>query len=136
MSCEGVLFNSTFNVHSVVVAVLGIAHLTFFVFESWYHFVMYIWIIIALCSTLGLFAGMIVLHSPHAVSRHVTLQEREFALGLLTVGNTVGAFVAGLVGLFVEPYLTAKCIEHFPATADYCFTRPESTSGWTVNIHC
>lgn len=119
-----------------VFAALEMAHLIFFLFESWYHFVSYIWIIIALCSTLGLVAGMIVLHSPHAVSRHVSMEEREFALGLLTVGNAVGALVAGLVGLAVEPFLTRKCTEHFSASKEFCFTRMHNTTGWDHNIHC
>ena len=118
------------------VAVLNNALLIFFVFESWYHFLPYIWIMIALCSILGIVAGMIVLHSPHAVARRVLPEEKEFALGLLTVGNAVGAFVAGFAGLAVEPYLTAKCKQHFPATSGYCFTRVSTTSGWDTNIHC
>lgn len=122
--------------YSLFVAVLNNALLIFFLFESWYHFLPYIWIMIALCSILGIIAGMIVLHSPHAVARRVLPEEKEFALGLLTVGNAVGAFVAGFVGLAVEPYLTAECKQHFPATSDYCFTRVSTTSGWDTNIHC
>ena len=121
---------------SFFVAVLNNALLIFFVFESWYHFLPYIWIMIALCSILGIVAGMIVLHSPHAVARRVLPEEKEFALGLLTVGNAVGAFVAGFAGLAVEPFLTAECKQHFPATSGYCFTRVSSTSGWDTNIHC
>jgi len=119
-----------------VFAVIEVAHLIFFVFESWYHFVSYIWIIIALCFTLGLVAGMIVLNSPHAVVSQVAPEEKEFALGLLTVGNGVGSFVAGLVGLVVEPYLTGKCVEHFSASKEFCFTRPQNMTGWGSNIHC
>ena len=122
--------------YSLFVAVLNNALLIFFVFESWYHFLPYIWIMIALCSILGIVAGMIVLHSPHAVARRVLPEEKEFALGLLTVGNAVGAFVAGFAGLAVEPFLTAECKQHFPATSGYCFTRVSSTSGWDTNIHC
>lgn len=119
-----------------VFAAIEIAHLIFFVSESWYHFVSYIWIIIALCFTLGLVAGMIALYSPHAVVGHVAPEEKEFALGLLTVGNGVGAFVAGLLGLVVEPYLTGKCLEHFSASKEFCFTRPQNMTGWMTNIHC
>ena len=119
-----------------VFAVIEIAHLTFFLLESWYHFVSYIWIIIALCFTLGLVAGMLVLHSPHAVTEHVAPEEKEFALGLLTIGNAVGGFVAGLLGLVVEPYLRGKCREHFSASKEFCFTRPQNMTGWASNIHC
>ena len=117
-------------------AVFELAHLLFFVLESWYHFFWYMWIIIFLCFTLGLVAGMLVLHSPHAVSRHVAPDEKEFALGLLTVGNAVGGFVAGMLGLVVEPYLRGKCLEHFSTSKEFCFTRTQNTTGWESNIHC
>lgn len=119
-----------------VFAALEISHLIFFLFESWYHFVGYIWIVIALCSTLGLVAGMIVLHSPFAVSRFVSPEEKEFALGLLTVGNSLGGLVAGFVGLAVEPFLTDKCVQHFSAAQEFCFTRHKNMTGWEYNIHC
>lgn len=119
-----------------ILAAFEMSHLVFFLFESWYHFVPYIWIMIALCSTLGLFAGMIVLHSPHAVARYTKPEEREFALGLLTIGNAVGGFTAGLVGLFVEPYLRDECVQHFSASKEFCFTRMRNTTGWDSNFHC
>lgn len=117
-------------------AVVELAHLLFFVLESWYHFLWYMWIIVFLCFTLGLVAGMLVLHSPHAVTEHVAPEEKEFALGLLTIGNAVGGFVAGLLGLVVEPYLRGKCREHFTASKEFCFTRPQNATGWDSNIHC
>ena len=117
-------------------ALIELAHLIFFLLESWYHFVWYMWIVIFLCFTLGLIAGMLVLHSPHAVSGHVAPEEKEFALGLLTVGNAVGGFVAGLLGLVVEPYLRKKCLVHYSASKELCFTRTQNTTGWDSNIHC
>ena len=117
-------------------AVIELAHLIFFVLESWYHFLWYMWLIIFLCFTLGLVAGMLVLHSPHAVSSRVAPEEKEFALGLLTVGNAVGGFMAGLLGLIVEPYLRDKCLQHFSARNELCFTRTQNTTGWESNIHC
>ena len=117
-------------------AVIELAHLIFFVLESWYHFLWYMWLIIFLCFTLGLVAGMLVLHSPHAVSSRVAPEEKEFALGLLTVGNAVGGFMAGLLGLIVEPYLREKCLQHFSARNELCFTRTQNTTGWESNIHC
>lgn len=119
-----------------IFTVLETAHLVFLLLESCFHFVPFIWIIILLCSSIGLLAGMIVVHSPHAAGRRVTPEEREFALGLLTIGNGVGSFLAGLAGLIVEPFLEKGCIRHFPNHQEFCFTRSENTTGWTNNIHC
>ncbi|XP_027060503.1 protein BTN1-like [Pocillopora damicornis] len=119
-----------------IFAVLEIVLLIFFLFQSWYHFVSFIWIIVCLCFTLGLVSGMIYLHSPHAVARHVEPEEKEFALGLITVGNSVGAFVGGLVGLIVESYLVENCVAQFSNSKEFCFTRHKNTSGWGSNIHC
>lgn len=119
-----------------IFAVLEMGHLLFFLFESWYHFLPSIWIMVVLCSTLGLVAGIIVVQSPHAVSRNVSPEEKEFALGLLTIGNGVGGFLAGLVGLAVEPFLTNECKVHFSATKEFCFTRLRNATGWEKNFHC
>ena len=117
-------------------SVLETAHLIFFLFESLYHFVPHLWIMIVLCFTLGFVAGMIVVQSPHAVARKVLPEEKEFALGLLTIGNGVGAFLGGFVGLAVEPHLTEKCTEQFSTTQRFCFTRQRNSTGWINNIHC
>ena len=119
-----------------IFAVLEIAQLIFFLFQSWYHFVSFIWIIVCLCFTLGLVDGMIAVHSPHAVARYVEPEEKEFALGLITAGNSVGAFAGGLVGLTVESYLIEHCVEQFSKSKKFCFTRHKNISGWERNIHC
>ena len=119
-----------------IFAALEIAQLIFLLLDSLYHFVPYIWIIICFCSTLGLVAGMIVVNSLHATTQYVAPEEREFALGLLTVGNSVGVFMGGLVGLAVESYLTEHCTAHYPASKEFCFTRYHNTTGWQTNIHC
>ena len=119
-----------------VFTLINLGHLILFVCEARYHFVGYIWIIILLCSTLGLVSGMIVLHSPHAVAEVLEPEEKEFAFGLLTIGNAVGSFVAGLLGLVVEPYFQRSCEVHFASFEEFCFTRHGNTTGWTSNLHC
>lgn len=122
--------------HTWVFALINMLHLLLFLLESWYHFMPGIWMVIILCSTLGLNSGFIVLHSPHAVSSVLTPVEREFGFGLLTVGNAVGAFTAGLVGLATEPFLKKECHLHFPQQKEFCFTRQRNSTGWTTNVHC
>ena len=119
-----------------IFAAIEMAHLVFFLLESWYHFVGFIWIVVCLCFTLGLVAGMIAVNLPHAVSQYVLTEEREFSLGLLTVGNAVGGFLAALTGLYLEEFLEEKCTEHFPLQKEFCFTRYRNVTGWDNNIHC
>ena len=74
-----ILIFSRINFPVIAVSALEMGHLLFFLFESWYHFLPSIWIMVVLCSTLGLVAGIIVVQSPHAVSRNVSPEEKEFA---------------------------------------------------------
>ena len=124
-------FNKTW-----VFALINLGHLILFVCEARYHFVGYIWIIILLCSNLGLVSGTIALHSPYVVADILEPEEKEFAFGLLTIGNAVGSFVAGLLGLVVEPYFQRSCEVHFASFKEFCFTRHSNTTGWTSNLHC
>ena len=119
-----------------IFALINLGHLILFAYEAWYHFIWYLWIVILLCSTLGLSSGMIVLHSPHAVAEVLEPEEKEFAFGLLTIGNALGAFTASLLGLFIEPYLQKSCEVHFASFHEFCFTRNGNSTGWTHNLHC
>lgn len=119
-----------------VFALINLVHLVLFVCEAWYHFIWYIWIVILLCTTLGLSSGMIVLHSPHAAAEVLEPEEKEFAFGLLTIGNALGGFTAALLGLFIEPYFQKSCMVHFASFQEFCFTRHGNATGWTKNLHC
>jgi hypothetical protein len=122
--------------HTWIFALINLLQLALFLLESWYHFLPGIWLAILLCSTVGLVSGLIALHSPHAVVSVLSPEELEFGFGLLTVGNAVGGFIAGLVGLAVEPYLKEECVMHFSTQRQYCFTRQRNATGWTTNVHC
>ncbi|XP_031550597.1 protein BTN1-like [Actinia tenebrosa] len=122
--------------HTWIFALINLLQLMLFLFESWYHFLPGLWLAIVLCSTVGLVSGLIVLHSPHSVASVLAPEELEFGFGLLTVGNAVGGFIAGLVGLAVEPYLRKECVLHFASQKEFCFTRQRNATGWTSNLHC
>ncbi|XP_032221255.2 protein btn-1 [Nematostella vectensis] len=117
-----------------IFALCNIFQLLFLLFDSWYHFVPHVEIIITVCLGIGLFSGLIVLHSPHLVPQLVQPNESEFALSLLSLGNGIGGLAAAIVGLFVEPYLSAKCQQKFDPK--YCFTRFHNTTGWDNNLRC
>ncbi|PFX31777.1 protein btn-1-like [Stylophora pistillata] len=119
-----------------IFTMLQMAQLTLLIFNSLYHFFTYIWIIICICSTLGLVGGMMCVNAPHAIAQHVESEEREFALGLMSAGSSSGVLVGALIGLAVESSLRKHCVEHYPNIKEFCFTRYHNTTGWETNIHC
>lgn len=119
-----------------ILALIAFLHGVFFFLASWFRFVPRVEIIIALCFTEGFTAGSMYLNSAHTVSDMITDPERkEFALGLLTVGNACGKLVAGVFGLFQEPLLKKHCVEDLKL-GEYCLTRHTHKAGWNKNLNC
>lgn len=119
-----------------ILALIAFLHCAFFFLASWFRFVPCVEVIIALCVTEGFTAGSMYLNSVHTVSDLITNPERrEFALCLLTVGNAFGKVVAGLVGLFQEPFLMKHCVKDLKL-GEYCLTRHRHEAGWNDNVHC
>ena len=119
-----------------ILALVEIAHLVFFLFASWFRFVPHVSIILTLCVTEGFVAGSMYVNSAHTVSDVIDdPREREFALGLLTIGNGLGQLTAGFLGLHVEPHLKKHCVYDLELR-DECITRFPQPSGWTKNMHC
>lgn len=119
-----------------ILAVVEMAHLLFFLFQSWYRFVPHVAIIIIFCATEGFTAGSMYVNSAHAVADMIhDIKRREFGMGLTTVGNSAGQLAAGLMGLYVEPYLKKHCLDNLHLGPE-CLTRFTHTHGWTKNIKC
>ena len=94
-----------------ILAALGNALMFCFVFVSWFNFGKEVEAIWVLCFVIGLLTGSIYANSLSIVSEQTTdVTEREFALGMLTLGSSAGIYVAGLLGLFLRPYLTHHCM--------------------------
>lgn len=119
-----------------ILAVIEIAHLLFFVFASWFRFVPHVSVILILCVTEGFVAGSMYVNSAYTVSEVISEpKQREFALGLLTIGNGLGKLTAGFLGLHVEPQLKKHCVYDLELR-DQCITRYPQKSGWTTDKHC
>ena len=119
-----------------ILALIEIGHLVFFVFASWFRFVPHVSIILILCITEGFVAGSIYVNSAHTVSEVIPEpKQREFALGLLTIGNGLGKLTAGFLGLHVEPQLKKHCVYDLELRGQ-CITRYPQKSGWTTDKHC
>ncbi|PFX21404.1 battenin-like [Stylophora pistillata] len=119
-----------------IFALVEIAHLLFFVFASWFRFVPHVFIVLILCATEGFVAGSMYVNSAHTVSELVSdPRQREFALGLLTIGNGIGKLTAGVVGLHLEPQLKSHCVYDLELQ-DQCITRYPTEAGWDTNMRC
>ncbi|XP_032230040.1 protein BTN1 [Nematostella vectensis] len=113
-------------------AILEFVHFVLFLSLSWFRFIPYVSAVLVLCFTEGFIAGSIYVNSVHTVSKTIAETKRkEFALGLITIGNAVGKMCAGFVGLWQEPWLRTHCIGDLKLGA-YCFTRHdgEIDRGW------
>ncbi|KAK3735668.1 hypothetical protein QZH41_002560 [Actinostola sp. cb2023] len=114
-----------------VLALISFLHLVLFLLMSWYRFVGHISLVIILCITEGFTAGSMYVNSVHAVTEAIgDVKQKEFALGLLTVGDATGKLLAGVTGLWHEPLLKKHCLEDLKLGM-YCFTRHTSKKGWT-----
>ena len=119
-----------------IFAVVEIAHLMFFIFATWFRFVPHVSIVLIFCATGGFVAGSMYVNSAHTVFKvFPDPKQREFALGLLTIGNDVGQLTAGLVGLHVEPQLKIHCVYDLELD-DHCITRHRTEAGWATNTQC
>lgn len=114
-----------------ILAVIAVVHLVVFFLMSWYRVVTHFEVVIALCITEGFTAGSMYVNSVHTVSEIIKeTKHKEFALGLLTVGDATGKLLAGVAGLWQEPFLRRHCLEELDLGV-YCFTRHVDESGWS-----
>ena len=125
------------NVFSVrriwVLSLILLAHLVFFSLAAWYRFLHDVWIVFILILTAGLGAGAAFANSFVIVSDTAEPRYREFAMGFATIGMGAGTFLAGVLGLLIEPLVRDHCLL-ISDVGDYCFTRPFSR--WNTTIGC
>lgn len=90
-------------------------------------------IILILCLIEGFTAGAVYINAAHNVSDAIDDPvRREFALGILTLGNATGKVLAGLLGLHVESLLKEHCLNKLKLDGE-CFTRYSKNAGWLEN---
>ncbi|XP_029209755.2 battenin-like [Acropora millepora] len=120
-----------------ILALIGLAHMFFFLTSSWFRFVPHVSIILALCFTEGFVVGSMFLNSIYTVSEKITdPTKREFALSLLTIGDAFGKLTAGMLGLHLEQQLKSHCMIDLKL-GNNCITRHQKASGWSrANEQC
>ena len=119
-----------------ILALLEMAILAFFIFDSWFRFVPHVAVILVLCVLEGFIGGVLYVNAALNVTEKFSdPQWKELGMGLVTVGNDVGKLLAALVGLVVEPLLLGHCVKEL-VLHDQCFTRYTTSAGWFENLHC
>lgn len=106
------------------------------VFVSWFYSVAEVEVILVLCFINGMITGSHYANAPLAVSQQIAdVAKKEFTLGILTLGSSAGTYAAGLLGLYLRPYLTNRCLFELEL-AENCLLRFLNFSGWTKNAGC
>ena len=119
-----------------ILAAFGNALMFWFVFASWFYLIEDIEVILVLCFMIGVLTGSTYANSLCVVGEQITaVKEKEFALGALTLGSSAGMYAAGLLGLYLRPYLTHHCLIDLEL-GEACLSTIFNMSGWTTNARC
>ena len=120
--------------HTWILAAAGNIMMFCLVFLSWFHPIVEMEVIMVLCFVFGMITGSHYANSPLVITEQVRdATEREFALGIFTLGSSAGTYAAGLLGLFLKPYLTQHCLFELGKN---CPKRFFSFKGWIESAHC
>ncbi|KAK0290968.1 battenin CLN3 protein [Friedmanniomyces endolithicus] len=71
-----------------------------------------VWVVFAVVLWEGLLGGLVYVSTYAAVREEVAEEEREFSLGAVTVSDSAGIFVAGLLGAVMEGALCGWQVDH------------------------
>ncbi|KXJ22641.1 protein BTN1 [Exaiptasia diaphana] len=112
-----------------ILSLILVVHFMFFLAAAWYRFIHDVWIVFTFIFTAGLAAGAAFANAFVIVSDSTAPSYKEFAMGFATIGMGAGTFLAGAIGLLLEPYLRVHCLG-ISDVPDYCFTRP--FVGWNA----
>ncbi|KAL9956722.1 hypothetical protein ACROYT_G038244 [Oculina patagonica] len=119
-----------------ILAALGNALMFCFVFASWFNFVREVEVIMVLCFVIGVLTGSSYANSLSFISEQITdVTEREFAMGMLTLGSSAGIYAAAVLGLFLKPLLIHHCMFQLELGED-CLPTFLNLSDWGNNARC
>lgn len=112
-----------------ILSLILVLHFIFFLAAAWYRFIHDVWVVFTFIFTAGLAAGAAFANAFVIVSDSTEPRYKEFAMGFATIGMGAGTFLAGAIGLILEPYIREHCLG-ISKSPDYCFTRP--FGGWNA----
>ncbi|KAK5687988.1 battenin CLN3 protein [Elasticomyces elasticus] len=98
-------------------AMLQVANLALLTTQALTPFIPTVWIVFGIVFWEGLLGGLVYVSTYAAVREEVPEEEREFSLGAVTVSDSAGIFVAGLLGAVMESQLCSWQVGH---GVDWC----------------
>ncbi|KAK4902577.1 battenin CLN3 protein [Elasticomyces elasticus] len=93
-------------------AMLQVANLALLTIQALTPFIPSVWIVFGIVFWEGLLGGLVYVSTYAAVREEVPEEEREFSLGAVTVSDSAGIFVAGLLGVVMESQLCSWQVGH------------------------
>lgn len=108
------------NLWSLAFAEVSI--LVFFCLAAWYRFIPSVAIPLIVSFIAGVIIGVMYVNMLAVFSEIQDDTQREFVLGYASAATGCGSFIAGLLGLVLEPWLRHHCLKVSPSS-DFCFTR-------------
>lgn len=115
-----------------IFSLLLLAIMIFSVCASYYRLFNSVWWVILFCFSIGSLTGLVFANTVCAVPFIVDPKYREFCMGLVTIGESLGILIASFAGLAVEPALRKHCsmINKDPS---FCYTR-HNRYGWSSAV--
>ena len=105
-------------------------------FATWFRFLPNVFVLFVLVFVQGLLYGNSLVQAMVGVSDLFhDARDKTKAMSYIHVGMSTGRLVAGLLGLYVEHWLTRHCISRL-LLGKYCLARVPTSSGWKTNVHC
>ncbi|KAK3675008.1 battenin CLN3 protein [Recurvomyces mirabilis] len=95
-----------------VPSILQVFNLTALTVHALYPFIPSVWFVFAIIFWEGLLGGLVYVSTYAAVREEVPDVDREFSLGAVTVSDSGGIFVAGLLGVVMESSLCSWQVAH------------------------
>ena len=115
--------------------IIELCILIFCLFATWYRFLPDISTLLVLSFLAGLVIGIMYANVLQVFTESYEYPLREFVLGFVAVATGMGIFIAGLLGLVVEPLFRRHCLT-ITDLAEYCFTRTTHNAGANVTTSC
>ena len=115
--------------------IIEVGILIFCLFAAWYRFLPDITALLFTSFFAGLIIGIMYANVLQVFTESYEFPLREFVLGFVAVATGMGIFIAGLLGLVVEPVFRQHCLT-ITDLEEYCFTRTNPNAASNVTSLC